>query len=71
VPHSLTSTHGDREASRSSGAMPTPVSLTDTSTAPSFGTAATSIRPPSGVNLIAFDNRLRTTCRIFRSSALS
>src|SRR5262245_51259895 len=37
--------------------MPTPVSLTETSTAPSFGTAETSIRPPSGVNLIAFDNR--------------
>ena len=35
--------------------MPTPVSLTDTSTNPSLGVAATSIRPPSGVNLIAFD----------------
>src|SRR6266508_2272394 len=48
--------------------MPTPVSLTDTSTNPSFGTAPTSIRPPSGVNLIAFDSKFRTTCRIFRSS---
>src|SRR5713226_4101826 len=44
-------------ASWSSGAMPTPVSLTDTSTDPSTGTARTSIRPPSGVNLIAFDNK--------------
>src|SRR5262245_22521 len=45
--------------------MPTPVSLTETSTNPSFGVAVTSIRPPSGVNLTAFDNRLRTTCRTF------
>ena len=29
--------------------MPTPVSRTDTSTKPSFGVAATSIRPPSGL----------------------
>src|SRR5262245_48188248 len=36
---------------------------------PSFWSAATSIRPPSGVNLMAFDNRFRTTCRTFRSSA--
>ena len=50
-------------------AVVVPMSLTDTSTKPSFGTAATSIRPPSGVNLIAFDKRFRTTCRIFRSSA--
>ena len=56
-------------ASWSSGAMPTPVSLTETSTNPSLGIAATSIRPPSGVNLIALDSRFRTTCRIFRSSA--
>jgi hypothetical protein len=35
---------------------------------PSFGTAATSIRPPSGVNLMALERRLRTTCLIFRSS---
>ena len=40
--------------------MPTPVSLTDTSTTPSTGTARTSIRPPSGVNLIALDRRFRT-----------
>src|SRR5262245_48868486 len=56
-------------ASWSSGAMPTPVSLTDTSTNPSFGPAATSIRPLSGVNLIAFDSRFKTTWRTFRSSA--
>src|SRR5438034_1177641 len=37
---------------RSSGAMPTPVSATDTSTSPSL-TAARSILPPSGVNLMA------------------
>src|SRR5262249_38252456 len=47
--------------------MPTPVSLTETSTNPSFGVTATSIRPPSGVNLIAFDSRFRTTCRTLRS----
>src|SRR5437899_3016420 len=33
-------------ASWSSAAIPTPVSLTDTSTSPSRGTARTSIRPP-------------------------
>ena len=44
----------------SSGAMPTPVSLPDTSTNPSRGTAPTSIRPPSGVNLIALDSKLKT-----------
>jgi len=31
------------------------VSLTEISTDASFGAAAMSIRPPSGVNLIAFD----------------
>ena len=35
--------------------MPIPVSLTDTSTDPSVGSAATRSGPPSGVNLIAFD----------------
>src|SRR5262249_21463386 len=35
----------------------------------SFGTAPTSMRPSSGVNLMAFDNRFRTTWRTFRSSA--
>jgi hypothetical protein len=48
--------------------MPTPVSLTETSTDPSFSNAPTSIRPPSGVNLIAFDKRFRRTCLTFRSS---
>jgi hypothetical protein len=38
-------------------------SLTDTSTDPSTG------MPPSGVNLIAFESRFSTTCRIFLSSA--
>ena len=52
-----------------SGAMPIPVSLTETSTDPSFATAPTSMRPPSGVNLIAFDKRFRTTWRTLRSSA--
>jgi hypothetical protein len=47
----------------------TPVSLTETSTDPSLGVARTSIRPPSGVNLIAFDNKFSTACWIFRSSA--
>src|SRR5262249_28836138 len=51
--------NSSKTASWSSGAMPTPVSLTETSTSPSFGTAPTSIRPPSGVNLIAFDNRFQ------------
>src|SRR5215510_870974 len=46
-----------------------PVSLTETSTSPSFGTALMSMRPPSGVNLMAFDKRFRTTWRTLRSSA--
>src|SRR6266545_6875620 len=50
--------------------MPTPVSLTDTSTHPSFGAATTSMRPPSGVNFNAFDKRFRRTCLTFRSSPL-
>jgi len=41
-------------------AMPIPVSLTETSTNPSFGTAPTSIRPPSGVNLMAFESRFKS-----------
>ena len=40
--------------------MPTPVSVTDTSTAPSRGRARTSIRPPSGVNFTALDSRFRS-----------
>src|SRR5215475_10800264 len=42
--------------------MPTPVSLTDISTPPFVGVARTSIRPPSGVNLIALDSRFSSTC---------
>src|SRR5262245_43456387 len=61
--------NSSKTASWSSGAMPTPLSLTETSTDPSTGTARTSIRPPSGVNLMALDNRFSTTCLIFRSSA--
>src|SRR5262245_34935594 len=55
-------------ASWSSGAMPTPVSLTDTSMDPSPALARTSIRPSSGVNFMAFDSRFSNTCLIFRSS---
>src|SRR5215831_1491632 len=43
-----------------SQAMPIPVSLTETSTNPSFGTAPTSIRPPSAVNLMAFESRFKS-----------
>src|SRR5262252_572535 len=43
--------------------MPTPVSATDTSTIPSFRTAPTSMRPPSGVNFNALGKRTRLdTC---------
>src|SRR5262249_51450784 len=42
----------------SSGAIPMPVSLTATSTAPSTGAAVTPMRPPSGVNFTAFESRL-------------
>ena len=57
-----------RSASWSSGAMPMPVSRTEISTPPSVGTARTSTRPPSGVNLTALDSRFSRTCLILRSS---
>jgi hypothetical protein len=53
--------NSSKTASWSSGAMQTSVSVTDISTNPSFGSAATSIRPPSGVNLIAFDVQMLFT----------
>src|SRR5581483_8754381 len=56
-------------SSTSSGGMPAPVSATATSTAPSVNRADTSIRPSGGVNLIAFESRLKTTWRTRRSSA--
>src|SRR3954452_8753687 len=56
-------------SSRSAGAMPAPVSATAISTAPSTERAETSTRPSGGVNLIAFESRLNTTCRTRRSSA--
>ena len=55
-------------ASWSSGAMPTPVSVTEISAMPSAMPARTSTRPPSGVNFNAFDRRFSSTCLIFRSS---
>jgi len=45
-----------------------PVSVTEISTAPLIGLALMVIRPPSGVNLTALDNRLRSICLILRSS---
>src|SRR5258705_9690148 len=53
----------------SSAAIPTPVSVTETSTSPSPRATRTSILPPSGVNLMAFERRFNSTCLTFRSSA--
>src|SRR5262249_4436985 len=52
----------------SSGEIPIPVSLTEISTEPSACLALIPIRPPSGVNLTAFDSKLRRICLILRSS---
>jgi len=46
-----------------------PVSRTPTRISPSSLDPLSSTRPPSGVNFTAFDSRLRTTWRTFRSSA--
>ena len=46
---------------RKSGAMPTPVSATTSSTRDSVTSRDTRTAPPSGVNLTAFDNRFQTT----------
>jgi hypothetical protein len=48
--------------------MPTLVSLIDTSTVPASA-LPTSIRPTSGVNLIASDSKFTMTCLTFCSSA--
>src|SRR5437867_783991 len=54
----------------SSGGIPTPLSLTDTTTLPDDGRADTSMRPPSGVNLTALSSRLiRTWPRRSRSAS--
>ncbi len=50
--------------------MPGPVSATAISTWPSSSRAETSTRPPAGVNLTAFDRRLKTIWRTRRPSAL-
>src|ERR1700687_1316720 len=60
--------NSSKTASWSSGAIPNPVSVTETSTIPSVDAARTSIRPPSGVNLIAFERRFKRTCLTLRSS---
>jgi hypothetical protein len=57
------------DPSWSSGAMPMPVSLTAIVTAPSVRVAWTRTAPPAGVNLIAFERRLRRICLTLRSSA--
>src|SRR5258705_6311441 len=57
-------------ASWSPGAMPTPVSVTDTSARSACSRASMSIRPPSGVNLRALDKMFKRTCFTFRSSPL-
>src|SRR6267142_2400193 len=46
----------------SSGGMPGPLSRTSTRTRSSTKRAATSIRPPSGVNLMALPSRFMSTC---------
>ena len=52
--------------------MPTPVSLTSSVREPDLPRAVrTVIVPPDGVNLIAFDRRLRTICLIARGSPSS
>src|SRR5216117_377545 len=55
----------------SSVAMPIPVSVTAIriSEPPLTGPAATVMRPPSGVNLMAFESRLSSTCRTRPRSA--
>ena len=46
----------------SSSAMPGPSSVTETRTSPLTRAAVTSIAPPGGLNLTAFESRLKTTC---------
>src|SRR5439155_3716184 len=55
----------------SAGAIPGPVSATETRTSPSTRAALTSTAPPGGVNLTAFQSRLRTTCLTRRSSPVT
>ena len=50
--------------------MPGPVSVTETCTSSSTRAAATVMLPPAGVNLTAFESRLKTTWRSRRSSPL-
>ena len=52
----------------SSGAIPGPVSETETLTSPLTRAVDTSTAPPAGVNFTAFESRLKTTCWIRRSS---
>lgn len=47
---------------RSSAAMPRPVSLTEMRTPARARSTRTSMCPPSGVNLTAFERRFQTTC---------
>ena len=56
-------------AAWSSGAIPTPVSLTAMVTTPSAAVAVRPTRPPSGVNFTALDRRFSRICLTFRSSA--
>ena len=55
-------------SSRSSGAMPMPVSDTDTTSSPASRWARTPTAPPAGVNFTALPTRLTTTC-LKRSSS--
>ena len=50
------------------GAIPGPLSATETRTSPLTCAALTSTAPPAGVNFTAFESRLKITCLIRRSS---
>src|SRR5216683_2935085 len=63
--------NSSKMAAWSSGAIPIPVSVTATSTAPSLRLAFRLIWPPSGVNLTALERRLSKTCLTLRSSPTS
>ncbi len=57
-----------KTSSCSSGAMPTPVSVTVSTSWSDCASARSTTRPPSGVNLIAFDSRLASICWSFTAS---
>src|SRR2546422_3580618 len=56
---------------RCSGAIPEPVSATETVTPPGAGSSETAIRPAGGVYRRALSNRLVSTCRNASESAVT